>query len=354
MRTSLRHVGSFALAPLRRALAAGALASATLAGAAGAQAAGTAAVRGTVLSAEDGRPVALAMVGVPGTERTTFTAADGTFVLDSLAAGPTAVRVEQVGRVRADTTVAAPASGLVIRLAAQAIALEGIQVSASQGECTTGGFTQPSTAGQLVAVMEELRKNAVRQHLLVERFPYTARWARTRQVVDAGGAAQQSRADTLTVSMPAPPVVYARGAVLVNRGGNQYDLRMPNVGSLTQAEFQSAHCFRYGGVREVEGRRMYAVDFVPTRDVTTTDVTGTLYVDPADFVMRRAEFHVVALPAEIAYRGLDVVATFADVRPSMPLLSTLDFTQQLRNGRIQVEQRKLIGVQFTGADPGAR
>jgi hypothetical protein len=319
--------------------------------AAAAQAGGS--VGGRVLAAEDGRPLPLAVVTVGDPPRQVFTAEDGSFVLADVPPGRQRIRVEQVGRVSVDTAAVVPlAAPLTIRLGALSVALEGVQVSASPGECVRGGFTDAASVPQMVSVMEELRKNAERLRLLTQRFPFSARWERTREMVGSGGQVENAHTDTTTVSS-SERHPYEVGRVLVDNGGGRYDLNMPGVVSITQDEFQRTHCFRYSGVRTIDGRRLYAVEFIPTRDVGGTDVTGTLYVDADGFLLRRSEFHVIGLPASLAYRTLDVVTTYREVRPALPVVATLDFTQQLRNSKLQVEQRRLLDLHFTGAVPGA-
>lgn len=329
-------------------------------------------LQGVVVAGEDGRPVPLALVSLPELGRRLFASPDGSFLVSNVPAGRHRLRIEQIGRASVDTVIDMPmaaagadARGYVIPMQPQVIALDGLTVDATPGECRARGLAAEGNAVQTALLMDELRKNADRYRTVLDQHPMRVRMEQTRRAFSADDALLSTLRDTVSLNTQESRGEYRPGSVLRSAAGADgrpaYTVVPPSVYSLAQPAFQESHCFRYGGVNTEAGRRMHRIDFVPTSEVAGADVEGSLFIDAESFVLRLAEFRVVRLPEAAPFHDVRIRTTYREISPFLVIPGEIHSTRRLRGARVRnvpvalsVHVLSLLGHDFLGAAPGAR
>jgi hypothetical protein len=308
---------------------------------------------GTVRASGTDQPIPFARVSAGDRQREVLASADGTFRLQGVAGGARALSVRQIGYEPGGTAVvvdgtrgAPPSSMLVVALARLPIMLDTIVIAS--GACTAKGFANAADAPIVQRILQQVAINAEQYIGLLAKYPVSVTFARRRWVVSASGTTNGVLTDTLTQIQST--TLYEPGSVLDlktdGEGKTTFHITLPAFGSLASPVFQDHHCFRYAGTDSVLGHRLYRIDFVPTADVKTADVAGSIYLDRDTYVLRHARFQLVNVPAaEGDFRDLEATTSYREISPFFIVNGGLDATRKLLNAKLSTGERLVEGLQ---------
>lgn len=305
-------------------------------------------ITGVVVAWPDSTPVVGALVSVDAIDRSVLTARDGRFRLTGVPAGTHTVRIRQIGFrpqslvIRVMALAELPSlegRGHVVALPRIPVTLDAVAVRARPGDaCHGAGFASAGRDPRLAPIMEQLRANAERYEQLASRYPVEYTVARTRHFRVETGALFAETGDTVRrrsdVRRP-----YEAGRVLERRFASgttamEREMFVPSFADVAGDDFQRYHCFKYAGVERVDGELLHRIDFVPTPEVTITDVMGALYIDPQTFLLRRSVFRLTTLPPRMRVRAVEVITTYRELYPSVLVPDALTTTQVVTGIRI--------------------
>ncbi len=119
---------------------------------------------------------------------------------------------------------------------------------------------------------------------------------------------------------------YKPGDIIVTSGvsvlGVRYAVMIPTLAVFADAEFVKHHCFHDAGEATVDGQTFRRVDFRAAEDIRDPDIDGTMYLDPATYVMRRS---VISLSKKSrytsSYDSVVVETTFDELVSGVPVIT---------------------------------
>jgi len=282
-------------------------------------------VSGTVLSAADGQPVPYGTISVGDTMLGRFADAAGRFSLGAPASGTYHLRARQIGFLPLDTTLTGPGSqGLVLRLQPLPVRLASIPAEPSQHGCAAPSLAESSAQPAVAMVLAQMHQNVERYRILLDQYPFNYRMEESRAVLmNAHTRDEQDSVialDTATYDSRQRHH-YAIGSVVYEErsvtGGQRMMMYIPTLRDVADAAFADAHCFAYMGDAAHELR----IDFRPADRIKAPDVTGSIYLDDARYVIKRAVFtltHAGAVGGAAAF--VKVTTTFREEVPFVPML----------------------------------
>ncbi len=287
-----------------------------------------------------------------------FTNSEGVFSLRVPSHHSYRIAVKQLGYAPLDTIIAVGAGSAPVRLR---LALRSV-VYRLAAVRTVGRRTCAADirATELAGILEEVEKNAERELLLRQSYPFEYRLERTHRSEWSGNVSRYSR-DTLaflsTAFDPYRPVGVVRETNSDSAIGRE--MRIPQLTDFVNEAFLANHCFSYGGVQMIEGAPAYQIDFEPGRHVRAPDVEGSVMLDTATLVIRRAVFSLTRgdeLKPPVA--ALEVSATYRDLFKGVAIFDRIRSVQHFPHERptdaiqTQTEEQRLLGVKFLGRSPG--
>ena len=312
-------------------------------------------LRGRVLAAGSGEPLAYSVVAVmPGSAL--FTDQAGAFQIPGLAPGSYRVAVRHIGYVPFDTTLAVQGSAVTITLTLQRLAVELPPVTVyAAGGCTNPGPPDAATDPALAAVFDQLVDNARRLTLLAESQPFRFRTERTTTERDAAGRALSTDVDTLNEKGTDEVRPYRRGAVVApGRGAwtGRLVVWLPTLRQFAETAFVRTHCFRLAGRDTIEGRLLIRIDFEPATSTHTADLAGAAYLD-STFQLRYVRASLTH-PGNVleGVASLEATTRFREIAPGIVLQDSVHGRTRLRplpGARSPVErleEQRLLDVRF--------
>jgi hypothetical protein len=297
---------------------------------------GAQAVSGTVLSAADGQPVPYGTISVGDTAEGRFADAAGRFSLGAPATGTYRLRAQQVGFLPLDTTLSAGGGSqhLVLRLQPLPVRLANIPAESPQHGCApqlAGSGASPAVA----MILAQVRQNAERYRILLDQYPFNYRLEESRAIQLAVHTRdEQDSVIAFDTAMydSRQRHQYSIGSVIYEQrsvsGGKRVMMFIPTLSDLADPAFAGAHCYAYAGDAAHELR----IEFRPADMIKAPDVTGSIYLDDARYVVKRAVFnltHAGAVGGAAPY--VKVTATFREEVPFVPMLVSSRTEQPLAN-----------------------
>ena len=313
-----------------------------------------------------GVPLGYSTVAVAETGVERFANSNGELYFAGLAAGTYHVRVKQLGFSATDLELTVgpetPALHTLVRLQPIAFILDRIVVTAPSQCPEPTDLSDPKNAN-LALILGEVRKNAERHNLLLNRYPFRYSFAREFSTATKFLGSKEVKRDTVEFES-AQDWKYEPGSLVVrdSSAASGADLlRLPQLSDLADSTFQDNHCFYYRGRVRRDGEQQHQVDFVPLGTISEPDVEGSIFIDAKSYVLRSALFRLTRgdkfnppLPE------IDVRTTFKEVYPSIILFSEIEGMQPMfrssANGQFsftEVQQKqKLLGYKFVRGGPG--
>ena len=329
-------------------------------------AAGGARLTGTVVADGTNSPLGYSSVTIEPLGGERFTDQTGRFVYFGIPAGTYRVRVRQLGYTPLDTTIRfRPGTGAdpVFVMARIPTALAQVQVSAPPRRCIVpddNGFVDD---GELATVLGEARKNADRDRLLRRTYPFEYRMAQSHITLNVVTRQQTTRYDTMTFRSD-DNWKYRKGRIVSDDRSKVFGevrvMRLPTLADLADRRFLTAHCFKYAGVTDFNGVPTHRVDFAPDSSIIAPDVEGSIFIDSATYLIRRAEFRLTrGGTIEPPILGMRVVTTYREILPNVALFDEIASVQPLgaqapgAHAAEFREMQRLVSFRFLrGGPPG--
>jgi hypothetical protein len=292
-------------------------------------------VSGTVLSAADSQPVPYGTITVGDTAEGRFADVAGRFSLGAPATGTYRLRAQQVGFLPLDTTLSAGGGSqhLVLRLQPLPVRLANIPAESPQHGCAAPQLAESGAPPAVAMVLAQLRQNAERYRILLDQYPFNYRLEESRAVLINVHTRDETDSvialDTATYDSRQRHQYGIGGVVYEQRsvsGGKHMMMFIPTLSDLADPAFAGAHCFAFMGDAAHELR----IDFRPADVIKAPDVTGSIYLDDARYVVKRAVFmltHTGAVGGAAPY--VRVTTTFREEVPFVPMLVSARTEQPL-------------------------
>lgn len=297
-----------------------------------------------------GEPLRYSTVSItPG--ETKFTSEEGRFSFAVPAPGRYAIRVKHLGFAALDTAVTVGgASRTAVKLILNPVA---IHLGAMQVRDRNACKSARTPGTDLYIALEELIKNAERDRLLRNSYPFVYKLARRYNVMHPSGGDPLVRTDTIPFQSRTADG-YRPGDILQQgqRGSRTMrEVRLPSLSDLADDLFLRNHCFSYGGTKDVAGSPAYRIDFSPVKGMTNPDFEGSAYLDTATYMIRKVEF-IVTRPERISISGLAVTTTFRELFPGLAVFDTVHSVQPMGKFDL-VDEQKLVDVKFLRGSPAS-
>lgn len=320
---------------------------------------------GVVVADGTGFPLPYSTVTVDAIGRERFTDQTGSFVYFAVPPGSYRVRIRQLGYTPVDTTVMVRAgiAKTTFTMARVPTALAAVQVSAPPRRCIVPdeyGFVDDA---ELATVLGEARKNAERERLLRRTYPFEYRLAQSHDTYNLSDSTHSVRYDTMTFRSD-DNWKYRKGRVVGDDRNRLFGdirvMRLPTLGDLADRGFLTAHCFKYSGIYEQNGAPTHRIDFAPDTTIRAPDVEGSIFIDSATYLIRRAEFRMTRGGAvKPAILGMTVTTTYREILPNVALFDEIRSVQPLGTtapggrGTEFREYQQLLSFRFVrGGPPG--
>jgi hypothetical protein len=252
---------------------------------------------------------------------------------------------------------------LTITMARVPTALDEVKVTAPPRLCIFPdemGFVDDP---ELATVLGEARNNAQREQLLRRTYPFEYRLAQSHATHDIVTKATSMQYDTVTFRSD-DTWRYRRGRVVSEDRNRIFGevrlMRLPTLADLADRNFLTSHCFKYSGVVDEGGKPAHRIDFLPDSALTAPDVEGSIYLDSASYLIRRAQFRLTrGGSVKPPILGMEVTTTYREILPNVALFDEIHSVQPLppRSGRPNKtefrETQKLLSYRFLyGGPPG--
>jgi len=322
-------------------------------------------VSGTVMAEATHQPLPYSTVVFDpiGLER--FTDRGGSFTYFAVPAGKYRVKIRQLGYTPLDTTlvVSAATTNPIFLLNRVPSTLEAVQVSAPVRRCIVpeeNGFVDDA---ELAIVLAEARKNAQRERLLRRTYPFEYKLAQQHDTYNTQDSSHRIVYDTTTFRSD-DDWRYRQGKVVSGDVSKVFGdvrvMRLPTLVDFADTRFLVAHCFKYSGISEEDSTPTYRIDFAPIPDIAAPDVEGSIFIDSASYLIRRAEFRLTkGGSVKPAILGMKVTTTYREVLPNVALFDEIKSVQPLppsaTEGRPEEfrETQQLLSFRFLyGGPPG--
>jgi hypothetical protein len=326
----------------------------------------TGTVVGAVVIKESGLPLPYSTVSVPALSKQRFTNDSGTFTFPDLPIGPTKLRIRHLGYTPVEITVDVRPGGVdTVRVVLQHIVVQLSPVAVrADAECVEPGVpTATMGDSAFLTVFEQLRLNADQYRLLTDHYPFRTLTERRLAHTLVNGDLRIDSIDTLVIDSRLR-WTYRPGDVLTRSGQTRYNsgtlmLNIPTIAQFADQPFLDNHCFYNGGTETIDGVELLRVDFVAAARISTPDVSGSMYLDPKTFQIRRSVLRLSRIPREVSgLLGTEAVTIFEEALPSVPVIAGITSVNRLENNRrgsstaFMNEQQTLLKVEFMNGRPG--
>jgi hypothetical protein len=317
---------------------------ATVSGALGAQVAPGAAgvptdgatLSGAVVADGTGIPIPYTTVRLQPLNRERFTDKNGSFVYYGIASGSYKLQVRMVGFLPVDSTIiVGNASQIIFTITMKRIptSLEEVQVKAPPRRCLFPDEFGYVDDPELGTVLDEAKKNAQREQLLRRTYPFEYKLAQSHDTYDKAAKSSSMRYDTVTYRSD-DNWRYRKGRVVSDDKNRIFGevrlMRLPTLSDLADRTFLAAHCFKYSGVVEEDGRPAHRIDFLPDSALKTPDVEGSIFLDSATYFILRAQFKLTrGASVKPPILGMEVTTTYKEILPNVALFDEIRSVQPL-------------------------
>jgi hypothetical protein len=296
-------------------------------------------VAGLLIDA-DGRPIPYGTVVLVNTDQESFADAQGFFRFSHVDPGIYSVRGRQIGYSPKDTTInLAPGSGVTgVTLRLAPIPLPLPRVLVKPGVCTSPGPPDSIVDPALAGIFTQLRENVNRLRILLDRYPFHFRREDSLAIRSAPGDDITESIDTTRFESRGLERYHVGRVVYTEtdfRGRRMQYMYLPELRDLGDSTFLATHCWSWGGVGRLPGGStdaMLIIDFIPSAKMNEPDVAGSIYLDSARLIARRA---IVRLTnpgaADTPLLGFTAITTFREIVPFVPVTDSLTSYEALES-----------------------
>ena len=319
---------------------------------------------GEVVADGSGIPIPYTTVRLQPLGRERFTDKGGSFVYYGITPGSYSIQVRMVGFMPIDSTInVRDASQLIFTLTLRRIptSLEEVQVKAPPRRCLFHDEYGYVSDPELGTVLDEAKKNAQREQLLRGAYPFEYKLAQSHDTYNKKDSISAMRYDTVTYRSD-DSWRYRKGRVVSDDRNRIFGdvrlMRLPTLADLSDRTFLAAHCFKYSGIVDEEGKPAHRIDFLPDSNMTSPDVEGSIFLDSATFFILRAQFRLTrGTTMRPPILGMEVTTTYKEILPNVTLFDQIRSVQPLppaSHGGKETEFRevqKLISYRFLYQGP---
>jgi hypothetical protein len=328
--------------------------------------AGAVTVSGAVVADGTRLPVPYSTVRLEPIGRDRFADRNGSFVYYSIPPGEYRLLVKMLGYLPIDSTIhVAPNVPLALTITMMRVptSLDEVKVTAPPRLCIFPDEMGVVQDPELATVLEEARKNAQREQLLRRTYPFEYRLAQSHETHDVVTKATTLQYDTATFRSD-DSWRYRRGRVVSDDRNRIFGevrlMRLPTLADLADKTFLTSHCFKYSGVVDEKGRPAHRIDFLSDSTLTAPDVEGSIFLDSATYLIKRAQFRLTrGGSVKPPILGMEVTTTYREILPNVALFDEIHSVQPLaprdaRSNRTEFrEVQKLLSYRFLyGGPPG--
>lgn len=301
-------------------------------------------------------PLANARVTLQPAARVQLTSPQGIARFDGMGVGMQRVAVRRIGFQPLDTTIVVADAPVTLRVALRQVAMTLAEVQVvAYPICRKPGVPKRSTDPIMFELLEQLRLNGEQYMYMVDSLPFAFRAERVTEATYRSGRAAKLSVDTIVIRGDQTRR-YRPGRVVVSSRGlddrREQLMMLPTLDDFASKGFLENHCFHYGGVETVDGQPAVRVDFRAAQKLRTPDVHGTIWLDSAGYLIRRAELELTRVPRGLeGIAGVTVTTGFTEVAPAMPILDVVDgvtrfvVARSLGDAMVQaVERQRRLGA----------
>lgn len=314
-------------------------------------------ITGTVIGDFGQQPLPYSTVSLEGVTQRKLASPEGRFSFKLDSAGSYRLRIRQLGFAPLDTVIAFAGTSLQLTLVLRPVAFKLADVRTVSGTpCSQSGNRDAFASG----ILEEVKKNAERELVLRNQYPFRYLLARGHGTRRAGEGRRPLFRDTIVLASGTTDR-YQVGRIVRDRamaGSSGREMRVPQLTDLADSVFLREHCFSYGGTKRLGNRPVFQLNFTPARSLRTPDVEGSISIDTVSYTVQEAVFRLTN--PEFLYPpilGLEVRTTYKEIVPGLSLFDLISSTQPLpmtqvyESPQVAVEMQKLIRLQFLRDTP---
>ncbi len=325
---------------------------------------GAVTVQGEVVAEGTMTPIPYTTVRLLPIGRERFADRAGAFVYYSINPGEYKLQLRMVGYIPVDTTIVVRANVPVVvtmTMKRIATALEAVEVKAPPRRCLFPDEMGYVEDPELATILDEARKNAQREQLLRRTYPFEYKLAQSHNTYDVVSKTSAMMYDTVLYRSD-DAWRYRKGKVVSDDRNRIFGdvrlMRLPTVADLADRHFLAAHCFKYAGIVDEGGKPAHRIDFSPDSTLVAPDVEGSIFLDSATYLIKRAQFKLTrGGSVKPAILGMEVTTTYKEILPNVLLFDEIRSVQPLANGpgKIPVrefrETQKLLTYRFLYSGP---
>jgi hypothetical protein len=336
---------------MKRSIGVALLATVALAAPAGAQENTTTVLTGRV-SVNGGGGLPHASITING-RNPQFTDSAGRFQIEGIASGDVTVRARRIGFAPAEQKVRVSRGDTVrVTLVMTRLSIQLPAVRSVANVCTNPGAPGRGSDPGLVQLYEQLQQNAETFRLLSLAYPYV--YASERQFITTLNDSVIERTPMETLSgTSARSWKYEAGKMVFEKEATT-NMHLPTLANFAEESFSKAHCFEYGGLVELDGQRLLRLDFTPDERIKEPDVSGSIFLDPKSYQIRRSDISLSKVPYHLSGQmtGHSVTTYFSEVAPGIPIIGAFKAdVMRLRDGEVRSELQRVVELHFVGARP---
>jgi hypothetical protein len=290
---------------------------------------------GRVLAEATGATLPYSTVTIEQIGRERFTDETGAFRYFAVPPGKYRIRIRQVGYSPLDTMMQLSRANAnpVFRLVRVPSTLADVKVTAPVRLCFVPEENGYVADPELATVLGEAKKNAERERLLRRTYPFEYKLAQAHDTYDLRDSTHRVVYDTTTFRSD-DDWRYRKGRVVSGDRSKLFGevrvMRLPTLIDLADKRFLMAHCFKYLGVSDEQGAPAHQIDFVPIPEILAPDVEGSIFIDSATYIIRRAEFRLTkGGTIKPAVLGMKVTTTYREILPNVALFDEIRSVQPL-------------------------
>ena len=290
---------------------------------------------GKVIAEATGAPLPYSTVTIDQIGKERFTDETGTFTYFAVPAGKYKIRIRQLGYTPLDSTlqINAAHANPVFLLVRVPSTLADVKVNAPVRQCIVPEENGYVDDADLTTVLGEARKNAERERLLRRTYPFEYKLAQAHDTYDLRDSTHRIVYDTITFRSD-DNWRYRKGKVVSpDRSkifGEVRVMRLPTLTDLADQRFLLAHCFKYSGIYNEDGAPAHRIDFAPLPEIIAPDVEGSIFIDSATYLIRRAEFRLtMGGSIKPPVLGMTVTTTYREILPNVALFDEIRSVQPL-------------------------
>jgi hypothetical protein len=299
-----------------------------------------------------GGPLPYATVTINGKNQQ-FTDSLGRFQVEGIAAGNVTLRSRRIGFSPAEQAIRIQRGDTVrvtLEMTRLAIQLPAVQSIAHL--CSNPGAPGRDAEPGLVLLYQQLQQNAENFRLLSLAHPYV--YATQRQFVTTyrDSVIDRSPLEELT-GTSAKSWKYEAGKMVFEKNATT-NMHLPTLATFAEESFARAHCFYFAGVAEIDGQQMLRLDFAPDAKLRDPDVSGSIYLDPSNYQIRRSDVTLSKVPYHLSGQmtGHTVRTYFSEIMPGVPIIGAVRAeVTKLRNGEVLTEMQQVVQVHFVNGKP---